>query len=142
MTAEQIEAKLADSITFTFGDNEELCNYLLRLVRTGKKTATCGALRDFESEGDAMPVVGRQDIALNWDGTPALIIETLEVTQMRFCDVDESFALAEGENDDLEGWRRDHQAYFERNGGFDNEMVLVCERFKLVHDCLSQDAQA
>ena len=139
MNAEQIQAKLADSITFTFGDNEQLCNDLLRLVRTGKKTATCGALRDFECEGDAMPVVGRQDIALNWDGTPALILETLEVTQTRFCDVDESFALAEGENDDLEGWRRDHQAYFERNGGFDNEMVLVCERFRLIHDFRSQE---
>jgi uncharacterized protein YhfF len=86
-----------------------------------------------------MPVVGRHDIALNWDGTPALILEILEVTQMRFCDVDESFALAEGENDNLEGWRRGHQAYFERNGGFDQEMLLVCERFKLVHDCRSHE---
>ena len=47
----------------------------------------------------------------------------------RFCDVDEDFALFE---DDLEGWRKGHQQYFERNGGFDNEMVLVCERFKVV----------
>ena len=87
-----------------------------------------------------MPVVGRRDTALNWDGTPALIIETLEVIQMRFCDVGECFALAEGENDDLEGWRRDHQQYFERNGGFDSEMMLVCERFKLVYDYGSQEA--
>lgn len=70
-----------------------------------------------------MPVVGRRDIALNWDGTPALIIETLEVTQTRYCDVDESFALAEGENKDLKGWRRDHWQYFERHGGFDNKMM-------------------
>jgi hypothetical protein len=34
----------------------------------------------------------------------------------------------------LSGWRRDHQAYFERNGGFDPEMLLVCERFRLVED--------
>ncbi len=75
-----------------------------------------------------------------WDGTPALIIESLEVTQIRFSDVDKLSALAEGENDDLDGWRRDHQQYFERNGGFDNEMILVCERFKLVHDYGSQKA--
>lgn len=81
-----------------------------------------------------MPEVGRRDTALNWDGTPALVIETLEVTQRRFCDVEEDFALAEGENDDLEGWRRDHRAYFARNGGFDGEMMLVCERFRLVED--------
>lgn len=140
MKAKELQARRAGSTTFTFGDSEELCNDLLRLVRSGQKTATCGALRDFGPEGEAMPVVGRRDIALNWDGTPALIIETLEVTQMRFCDVDKCFALAEGENDDLEGWRRDHQWYFERNGGFDSEMMLVCERFKLVHDYGSQEA--
>ena len=86
-----------------------------------------------------MPVAGRRDTALNWDGTPALLLETLEVSQSRFCDVDESFALAEGENDDLEGCRRDHQEYFERNGGFDPEMLLVCERFRLIEDYDSQD---
>jgi uncharacterized protein YhfF len=139
MKVEELQAKLADSTTFTFGDSEELCKELLELVRVGKKTATCGALRDFGPDGDALPVVGRQDIALNWDGTPALVLETLEVTQLRFCDVDESFALAEGENDDLEGWQQDHRTYFERNGGFDSKMILVCERFKLVHDCRSQE---
>ena len=125
---------MADSITFTFGDNAELCNELLGLVRAGKKTATCDALRAFGPDGDAMPVVGRRDIALNWDGTQALVLETVEVFQARFCDVDEGFALAEGENDDLEGWQSDHQSYFERSGGFDSEMMLVCERFKLIRD--------
>lgn len=120
--------------TFTFGDNEALCNELLALVRAGRKTATCGAKRDYGPDGEAMPVVGRRDIALEWDGAPAVMIETVEVFEARFCDVDEAFALAEGENDDLAGWQRDHQAYFERNGGFDPEMMLVCERFRLVHD--------
>jgi uncharacterized protein YhfF len=128
---------LASSTTFTFGDSEEMCNELLSLVRSGKKTATCGALREFGPQGEEMPIVGRRDIALNWDGTPALLLETLEVTQMRFCDVDDSFALAEGENDDLDGWRCDHQRYFARNLGFDNEMMLICERFKLVYDFAS-----
>lgn len=140
MKTEELQARNEASATFTFGDNEELCNDLLRLVRSGQKTATCEALREFGPAGEAMPVVGCRDIALNWDGTPALIIETLEVARMRFRDVDECFALAEGENDDLEGWRRDHQAYFERNGGFDSEMMLVCERFKLVHDYESEEA--
>ena len=134
MRTEELNAPRARLVSFKFGDNEELCSELLRLVRLGQKTATCEALHVFGSDGEAMPVVGRRDTALNWDGTPDLIIETLEVIQMRFCDVDECFALAEGENDDLEGWRRDHQQYFERNGGFDSKMMLVCERFRLVHD--------
>ena len=131
-TLEALRKKYPNSTTFKFGDSEPLCNLLLNLVRKGKKTATCGALRDFESGGEDMPVVGRKDIALNWDDSPALVIETVEVTHQRFCDVKEGFALKEGENDDLEGWREDHRQYFERNGGFDNEMMLVCERFKLI----------
>ena len=120
--------------TFKFGDNEALCQRLIKLVRTGKKTATCGAAREFDAEPDAMPVVGRCDIAANWDDTPALVIRTVEVSRKRFCDVDAEFALAEGENDTLEGWRKDHKAFFKRNGGWHPEMELICERFELVED--------
>ncbi|MEM7440709.1 MAG: ASCH domain-containing protein [Pseudomonadota bacterium] len=127
-------ARYPDAETFTFGDNRELCDYLLGLVRSGKKTGTCGALRDFGPGKEAFPVVGRRDISLNWDGTPAIVIETVSITQKRFCDVDEAFALSEGENDDLAGWQADHRAYFERNGGWTAEMEVVCERFKVVED--------
>ena len=120
--------------TFVFGDNEALCAELLALVRSGRKTATCGALRDFEAGAEPMPVVGRRDIALEWDGTPALVVETLQVTTRRYCDVDADFALAEGENGSLAGWRADHRRYFERNGGWEPEMELVCERFRMVED--------
>jgi uncharacterized protein YhfF len=134
MDTEDSQIPHNDMVSFNFGDNEDLCNELLRLVRSGKKTATCDALRQFGPHGEEIPVVGRRDVALNWDGTPALLLETLEVTRTRFCDVDQSFALAEGENDDLEGWQRDHQEYFERSGGFDREMMLVCERFRMILD--------
>ena len=60
--------------TFKFGDSEELSDRLIALVREGKKTATCGALREYGP------------------------------------------------------------GKFERTGGFDPEMVLVCERFRLVRD--------
>ena len=81
-----------------------------------------------------MPVVGRKDIVLNWDGTPALVIETVDVTLRRYSDVDADFALAEGENETLEGWQADHRRFFERNGGWTPDMMLVCERFRLVED--------
>ncbi len=128
------KSEFPNSVAFTFGDNEALCQTLLALVRSGKKRATCEGLRTFEQEGEPLPKVGRQDIALNWDGTPALAIETESVELVRFCDVNESFALAEGENDSLLGWQQGHQRYFERNGGFDPQMILVCERFLLVKD--------
>lgn len=134
MTLEELKNKYPGAASFKFGDGASLCALLIRLVREGKKTATCGALHDFSDDGEELPVVGRCDIALNWDGTPALVIKTVSVEIKRFCDVDEEFALLEGENDSLLDWRSSHQAYFERNGGFDNEMLLVCERFEVIED--------
>ncbi len=134
MILKEALARYPGAETFTFGDNKALCEDLLARVREGQKTATCGALHDFQKGGEALPVIGRQDISLTWEGQPALVIETVEVTVRRFCDVDESFALAEGENDSLAGWRADHEAYFRRNGYFRPEMELVCERFRLIED--------
>ncbi len=132
MTLEEAQQKYPGATTFTFGDSAHLCTRLLDLVKAGQKRATSMALREVTHEGSPMPVVGRRDISLAWEGTPSLVIETTEVTIHRFCDVEENYALAEGENNTLEGWRNDHQAYFERNGGFDPEMELVCERFTLI----------
>lgn len=135
MDIKQALEKYPGATIFDFGDSKELSDNLLALVRAGKKTATCAAMREYIEEKEKLPEIGRKDIAVNFeDRSPALVIETTEVTQKRFCDIDESFALEEGENDDLAGWRQDHQAYFERNGGFHNEMILVCERFKLIED--------
>ncbi len=125
--------------SFTFGDSADLSEHLLDLVRDGYKTATCAALRDYADSGLPLPEVGRLDVALTWEGKPALIIQTIEVTTRRFCDVDEAFALAEGEDDSLADWAAGHRAYFERNGGWEAEMMLVCERFRLVQDLESVD---
>lgn len=115
-----------------FGDSRALCDELIGLIRSGAKTATCSALREYD-EGEARPVVGRRDVVVDWDGRPVLVTETTEVTIRRFEDVPEDFALAEGEGG-FEDWRRGHEAYFARNGGFDPAMELVCERFRLVED--------
>lgn len=134
MTLKDVLARYPDAQTFKFGDSAMMSAGLLSLVRAGRKTATCGALRDYPDGSPETPVVGRRDIALEWDGRPALVIETVDVSVCRFCDMSEDFALAEGENDTLEGWREDHRRYFERNGGFDPEMELLCERFRLIED--------
>ncbi|WP_170374597.1 MULTISPECIES: ASCH domain-containing protein [Ruegeria] len=134
MNLKEVMTRYPDAQTFKFGDSAALSAELLALVRSGQKKATCGALRDYPDGSPETPVVGRRDIALEWDDTPALVIETVDVTICRFCDVTEDFALAEGENETLEGWREDHRRYFERNGGFDPEMELLCERFRLVED--------
>ena len=126
-----IRKRYPDAEPSEFGDGRALCDELIGLIRSGAKTATCGALRDHEGGGEALPVVGRRDVVVDWDGRPVLVTETTEVTLRRFDEVPEDFALAEGEGS-FEDWRLGHEAYFGRNGGFDPAMMLVCERFRLV----------
>jgi uncharacterized protein YhfF len=115
-----------------FGDSKELCDELTALVIAGEKIATCEALSAYTSGEEEMPVLGRVDIALTWERKPAVAIRTIELEIRMFDEVEEAFALDEGENTDLAGWRKDHQEYFERNGHFDIEMKVVCERFEVV----------
>lgn len=129
-----LQAEYPGCTTFKFGDSESLCQQLISLVRSGKKRATCGSLREYEAEGESIPSVGQIEIAQNWDGSPALVLEITEVSLTKFCDVRESFALAEGEDETLAGWQAGHQTFFERNGGFEPEMMLVCLRFEVVQD--------
>jgi uncharacterized protein YhfF len=61
------------------------------------------------------------------------VIETVELTQRRFPDVDAAFAHDEGEGDrSLAYWRRAHERYFRRRGQFAPDMLLWCERFRLL----------
>ena len=132
MTLEEVAARYPGAETFRFGDNADLCAALTALVVSGAKTGTCQAKAVYESGGEAWPAIGRRDIVLNWDGTPAAAVETVSLEERAFQDVEEEFALSEGENDDLAGWRRDHEAYFRRTCGFSPDMIVVCERFRVV----------
>lgn len=124
------------AVTFRFGDSAALCADLIALVRAGHKTATCGAMRDYEP-GVSLPEVGRHDIALTWEGRPALVIQTLELIPCRFDEVTEAMALAEGEDETLQGWQTSHRAYFARTGGFAPDMPVLWERFALIEDLSS-----
>ena len=122
-----------DAERFKFGDSAAMADELLALVVAGVKTATCGAARDFPPGSAARPAVGRRDIVLNGSGHPSAVIETIEVRERRFDEVDEAFAFDEGEGlRTLSDWREGHEIYFRRNGGFARDMMLVCERFRLV----------
>lgn len=124
-------APYENAVTFQFGDSPELADELLALVLAGAKTATCGAVCDFGGQ-EPLPEVGRRDVVLDGRGRPACVIETTGVLVQRFDQVDEAFALAEGEGP-YAAWRDAHIAYFERNGGYTPDMMLACERFRVVH---------
>ena len=55
------------------------------------------------------------------EGDQGRFLETIELTQRRFGEVDEAF-----------DWRRAHTAYFTRRHEFSADMELYCERFRLV----------
>ncbi len=131
---EALLKKYPGATSFKFGDSDAMNAELIALVRAGKKQATCGRAADFDEGGEEPPVEGRRDIITNWDGTPAVVIETVSVERMVFDEISEDFALAEGENETYAGWRRDHIAFFKRNGGWSGDLEMICERFRVVED--------
>jgi uncharacterized protein YhfF len=72
-------------------------------------------------------------MACDSSGQPRVVVETTALDRRRFCDVEEAFARAEGEGDLSRAWWRDaHRDFFEREGGFSEDMELWCERFRVV----------
>jgi uncharacterized protein YhfF len=113
---------------FAFGDGPELADELLDLVVKGIKTATCST----EDEPNTS-TPGERWIVLDGRGEPRCVIESTEVSYRRYDEVDAAFAYEEGEGDrSLTHWRAAHRNYFGRQGKFSEDMMLMCERFRLV----------
>jgi uncharacterized protein YhfF len=123
-----VPAKYQGLRSFAFGDGPELADKLLDLVIRGVKTATCST----EDEPNTS-TPGEGWIVLDGRGEPRCVIETIEVTYRRFPEVDAAFAYEEGEGDrSLDYCREAHRTYFGRQGKFREDMMLMCERFRLV----------
>jgi uncharacterized protein YhfF len=119
-----------DLDTFAFGDSPALADELAALVLEGRKIATCWTA----SEG-LLTEVGKRTVMLDGSGRPRAVLETVELTLRRFDEVDASFAYDEGEGDrTLAFWRQAHRAYFDRRGQFSEEMMLWCQRFRIVEN--------
>jgi uncharacterized protein YhfF len=114
--------------SFAFGDSPDLADQPLELVLEGVKTATCST----EDEPN-ISKPGERWIVLDGRGNPRCVIESTEVIYHRYGDVDAAFAHDEGEGDrSLSYWRDAHRSYFTRPGKFSEDMMLMCERFRLV----------
>jgi uncharacterized protein YhfF len=122
-----------------FGNSSYQAERLGQLIVMGVKTATCSALWEYEAENERLPVPGDRTIVLDDRSMPLCVIETYEVEIRKFCDVDAAFAEDEGEGDrTLESWRREHWKFFTEtlaaiNREPNDEMPLVCERFRIIH---------
>ena len=114
--------------TFAFGDSPALADELLELVVKGIKTATCST----EDEPNTS-TPGERWVVLDGRGDPRCVIESVEITYRRYNEVDAAFAYDEGEGDrSLVHWRNAHRNYFTRLGRFSEDMMLMCERFRLI----------
>jgi uncharacterized protein YhfF len=90
-----------------------------------------------------LTTVGKRMVMLDGSGRPRAVLETVELTQCRFDDVDEQFAFDEGEGDrTLAFWRKVHRAYFNRRGQFEENMLLWCERFRVVEQIPESQASS
>ena len=128
MNLDAVPEKYRGLRLFAFGDGPALADELLDLVMKGIKTATCSTE---DEPNTSMP--GERWIVLDGSGKPRCIIESTEVTYRRFGEVDAAFAHEEGEGDrSLQYWRDAHRNYFGRQGKFREDMMLMCERFRLV----------
>ena len=120
--------------TFQFGHDAESSAALISLVRAGQKRALCAPLAEFDEAPEAMPVEGRTDIVAHWDGTPALVVKTVKVQHIRYCDVNTNMAHSDLGRDDFTGWRKATKAAIRGDHKFDPEMMLVFEFFQLIED--------
>ncbi|WGD37385.1 ASCH domain-containing protein [Lysinibacter sp. HNR] len=129
--------------TWAFGATPEHADGLLKLVLEGTKTGTASALWDYEHSGDTIPVVGEYSMILDGRGTPRALIEITSVDIVAFNEVSEEHAHAEGEGDrSLASWREAHEHfwrnYSENPRGYEPDMPVVCERFRVLYPLHSE----
>ena len=86
---------------FSFGDSPALADELADLVLSGRRRATRWAVSD-----GPITSVGKRMVMLDGAGIPRAVLETVELVQRRFSEIDERFAFDEGEGDrTLTYWR-------------------------------------
>lgn len=109
-------------------------NTLANLVLTGLKTATSSAKSLYALHNEVYPCKDEINVVLGSQNQPIVAIKLNKVEIVPFGEIDEKFALAEGELS-LVSWREAHQHFFERelNQAISADFELVCEHFDVVH---------
>lgn len=121
-----------------FGGTPQVATELADLIVAGSKTATAGALWDYQAAGEELPRPGDLTIVVDGLGEPRALIATTQVRTVPFDEVDAEHAAAEGEGDgSLDHWRSVHQefftAYAAHEHGFSPTMPVVLQRFRVLY---------
>ena len=137
----QQNSDLSGNETYTawhFCNDEENANELAKLVTSGVKRATASLYDGYAEQGETIPRVGDYSIITNWEGEAECIIQTKNITILRFDSVTEEMANIEGEGDkSLAYWREGHIKYFteeleKMNREFRDDIMVVFEEFERV----------
>ena len=129
---------------WAFGATPEQADELLALVLSRIKTATSGALWDYEAEGEELPTPGALGIVTDGRGVPHVLVVTTQVEIVPFDEVSAEHAYLEGEGDrSLVTWREVHERFFTEHAvhshGFSRDMPVVLERFTVLYSETSAD---
>jgi uncharacterized protein YhfF len=136
--AEPSVAATAAYQVWYFGNTREMALELAGLVLAGRKTATASMLKMNELRPENAPLPSGYSVVTDFDGEPLCVIQTTEIHNLPFKEVDAVFAADEGEGDlSLEYWRRVHRDYFSKEAEqygfvFDEHSTICCERFRLL----------
>ena len=122
---------------FHFEMTREGANYLLELVLSGQKRATASSLLAWGLEG-TKPKIGDYSIVTDWEGNPRCVIQTVQVTELPFCEVTYDICKREGEDKCLETWQQNHRTFFTMEGKeygyeFTEDMMVLFEDFEVVY---------
>jgi uncharacterized protein YhfF len=125
-----------------FGFPGPLRDKLVAAVLRGEKTATASLRLEYEPEGQyELPVPGSRSVVVDSDERPVALVETSEVRVVRSGDVDEQFAIDEGEGfESVADWRAAHERFWGSDDylravglvDIDDDTLVVCQRFRLV----------
>lgn len=127
------------------GPGSDLRRELVALVLAGTKRATAGLLVEMELDEETVPYPGLREAIVDENGCIVGVAETTECRILRMADVDDQFAIDEGEGfADAAHWRSAHETFFSSylseirarlgNPGWalDDDTLIVCQRFRLV----------
>lgn len=122
-----------------FAGGRKITDSLIRLYRSGKKTAGSGLVKDYETAGDPLPKVGDYWIILDSKDRPQFLMKTLRTEINLFGRIPKSVARAEGEGDlSVAYWKKAHARFyfpFLGDWGIDDldKAEVITEHFEIVH---------
>ena len=122
-----------------FGTPGEFREELNELVIKGIKKATSGTLEwDYQANNEPIEKVGEKLAVLSSEGKHVATIQATRVELVRFADVSDEFALAEGEGD-LSGndYRASHLRYWSKQGlEITDDTQIVLLYFESIEDLI------